>query len=81
MTLTVLRMIFTRYFHVGITDKLFQHYLNIEYGEFSRRNTSSATEILVNETLYVTNSINDLIIFLTEVILIVLIILALFFID
>ena len=81
MALTVLRMIFTRYFHVGITDKLFQHYLNIEYGEFSRRNTSSATEILVNETLYVTNSINDLIIFLTEVILIVLIILALFFID
>tara|TARA_X000000368_G_scaffold418670_1_gene419345 strand:- start:3367 stop:5010 length:1644 start_codon:yes stop_codon:yes gene_type:complete len=81
MTLTVLRMIFTRYFHVNLSNKLFQHYLNIEYREFSKRQTSSATEILVNETLYVANSVNDLIVFLTEVILIALIVSTLIFID
>ncbi len=81
MTLTVLRMIFTRYFHVNLSNKLFQHYLNIEYKEFSKRHTSSATEILVNETLYVANSVNDLIVFLTEVILITLIVSTLIFID
>tara|TARA_B100001250_G_scaffold84532_1_gene69872 strand:- start:12520 stop:14163 length:1644 start_codon:yes stop_codon:yes gene_type:complete len=81
MMLTVSRMIFTRYFHVNLSNKLFQHYLNIEYKEFSKRQSSSATEILVNETLYVANSVNDLIVFLTEVILIFLIVSTLIFID
>lgn len=81
IVLTVLRMIFTRYLHVSITNRLFIHYLNVGYQDFSKKHSSAATEIIVNETLYVTNSINDLIIFLTEVILIILIISALLFID
>lgn len=81
MVLTVLRMIFTRYFHVKLTEKLFKHYLNIGYRDFNRKHSSVSTEIIVNETLYVTNSVNDLIIFFTEVILICLIISTLLFID
>lgn len=81
MLLTVLRMIFTRYFHVSLTDQLFQHYLDIGYQDFSKKHSAAATEIVVNETLYVTNSINDLIIFLTEVILIMLIVITLLLLD
>ncbi len=81
ISLTALKMIFTRYFHLDLTYRLFQHYLNLEYLEFKRKKTSSASEILVNETLYVSNSITDLITLVTELILIFLIFSTLMFIN
>ena len=73
ISLTALKMVFTRFFHKDLTFRLFQHYLNLEYFEFKKKKISSSSEVLVNETLYVSNSITDLVTFITELILIILI--------
>lgn len=79
--LTALKMVFTRFFHLDLTNRLFKHYLNLDYLEFKKKKTSSSSEILMNETLYVSNSITDLITMVTEIILIFLIFSTLMFID
>ncbi len=81
ISLTALKMVFTRFFHKDLTFRLFQHYLNLEYLEFKKKKKSSSSEVLVNETLYVSNSITDLVTFVTELILIILIFTALMVID
>tara|TARA_Y100000992_G_scaffold231275_1_gene162399 strand:+ start:123 stop:1814 length:1692 start_codon:yes stop_codon:yes gene_type:complete len=81
ISLTALKMIFTRYFHRDLSFRLYKHYLDLEYLEFKKKKTASASEILVNETLYVSNSISDLITFITELILIFLIFSTLMIID
>ena len=81
ISLTALKMVFTRFFHKDLTFRLFQHYLNLEYLEFKKKKKSSSSEVLVNETLYVSNSITDLVTFITELILIILIFTALMIID
>ena len=81
ISLTALKMVFTRFFHKDLTFRLFQHYLNLEYLEFKKKKISSSSEVLVNETLYVSNSITDLVTFITELILIILIFTALMIID
>tara|TARA_B100001027_G_scaffold395_2_gene241 strand:+ start:10355 stop:12040 length:1686 start_codon:yes stop_codon:yes gene_type:complete len=81
ISLTALKMVFTRFFHKDLTFRLFQHYLNLEYLEFKKKKKSSSSEVLVNETLYVSNSITDLVTFITELILIILIFTALMVID
>ncbi len=81
ITLTALKTIFTRYFHRDLSFRLYKHYLDLEYLEFKKKKTASASEILVNETLYVSNSISDLITFITELILIFLIFSTLMIID
>lgn len=81
ISLTALKIIFTRYFHRDLSFRLYKHYMDLKYLEFKKKKTASASEILVNETLYVSNSISDLVTFITELILIFLIFSALMIID